>query len=228
MNAEKRSFCFRRLHHGRAAPGHALRARGCEGGGSAKAGREPRGDAPSARVVEHRASTTRMCIGATHFLMKGSPKVACEMALHVLAYNLARELNILGVQPLIAHRGGGFLWSSIDDERTTDHVGCSRRPRSHISALRQSVFPSQGQLTTCPPRQDPGEVGLSFHEEYFQERCWARCLFISNMLTVLLPPKIGLKLVIGQDLALVLWVLKLMPLDVLPHLAHDLRTGQGR
>ena len=37
----------------------------------------------------------------------------------------------------------------------------------------------------------------------------------------------GLKLVIGQDLALVLWVLELMPLDVLPHLAHDLGTGQG-
>ena len=43
-----------------------------------------------------------MCIGATHFLMKGLPKVAREMALHVLAYNLTRVLNILGVQPLMA------------------------------------------------------------------------------------------------------------------------------
>jgi hypothetical protein len=41
-------------------------------------------------------------MGATHFLMKTLPKVAGEMALHVLAYNLTRVLNILGVQPLMA------------------------------------------------------------------------------------------------------------------------------
>ena len=41
-------------------------------------------------------------MGATHFLMKRLPKVAGEMALHVLAYNLMRVLNILGVQRLIA------------------------------------------------------------------------------------------------------------------------------
>ena len=40
--------------------------------------------------------------GATHFLMKRLPKVATEMALHVLAYNLTRVMNIVGVQPLMA------------------------------------------------------------------------------------------------------------------------------
>jgi hypothetical protein len=30
------------------------------------------------------------------------PKVATEMALHVLAYNLTRVMNIIGVQPLLA------------------------------------------------------------------------------------------------------------------------------
>jgi len=30
------------------------------------------------------------------------PKVATEMALHVLAYNLTRVMNIVGVQPLMA------------------------------------------------------------------------------------------------------------------------------
>jgi hypothetical protein len=30
------------------------------------------------------------------------PNVTCEMALHVLAYNLTRVLNILGIQPLMA------------------------------------------------------------------------------------------------------------------------------
>jgi hypothetical protein len=30
------------------------------------------------------------------------PKVATEMALHVLAYNLTRVMNIMGAQPLLA------------------------------------------------------------------------------------------------------------------------------
>jgi transposase len=41
-------------------------------------------------------------IGAAHFLMKRLPKVATEMALHVLAYNLSRVMNIVGFNPLIA------------------------------------------------------------------------------------------------------------------------------
>jgi len=41
-------------------------------------------------------------MGATHFLMKTLPRVASEMALHVLAYNLTRVMNIMGVQPLLA------------------------------------------------------------------------------------------------------------------------------
>jgi hypothetical protein len=40
--------------------------------------------------------------GATHFLMKTLPRVASEMALHVLAYNLTRAMNIVGAQTLIA------------------------------------------------------------------------------------------------------------------------------
>jgi hypothetical protein len=35
-------------------------------------------------------------------LMKTLPKVGSEMALHVLAYNLTRVLNILGAKPLMA------------------------------------------------------------------------------------------------------------------------------
>ena len=44
----------------------------------------------------------KMRMGATHFLMKTLPKVATEMALHVLAYNLTRVMNILGIKPLLA------------------------------------------------------------------------------------------------------------------------------
>jgi len=40
--------------------------------------------------------------GATHFLVKRLPKAATEMALHVLAYNLTRVMNIMGIQTLMA------------------------------------------------------------------------------------------------------------------------------
>ncbi len=41
-------------------------------------------------------------MGATHFLMKTLPRVASEMALHILAYNLTRVMNIIGIQPPMA------------------------------------------------------------------------------------------------------------------------------
>src|SRR3974390_2937682 len=53
-------------------------------------------------TVEHPFGTLKMRMGATHFLMKRLPKVATEMALHVLAYNLTRVMNIIGIQPLLA------------------------------------------------------------------------------------------------------------------------------
>jgi len=53
-------------------------------------------------TVEHPFGTLKMWMGATHFLMKTLPKVATEMALHVLAYNLTRVMNIVGIKPLLA------------------------------------------------------------------------------------------------------------------------------
>ncbi len=53
-------------------------------------------------TVEHPFGTIKARMGATHFLMKTLPRVASEMALHVLAYNLTRVMNILGTGPLIA------------------------------------------------------------------------------------------------------------------------------
>jgi hypothetical protein len=53
-------------------------------------------------VVEHPFGTIKLRMGATHFLMKRLPKVRGEMALHGLASNLTRVLNILGIQPLMA------------------------------------------------------------------------------------------------------------------------------
>ena len=53
-------------------------------------------------TVEHPFGTIKARMGATHFLMKMLPRVASEMALHVLAYNLTRVMNIMGIQPLMA------------------------------------------------------------------------------------------------------------------------------
>jgi transposase len=53
-------------------------------------------------TVEHPFGTIKARMGATHFLMKRLPNVACEMALHVLAYNLTRVMNIIGIGPLTA------------------------------------------------------------------------------------------------------------------------------
>ena len=53
-------------------------------------------------TAEHPFGTLKMRMGATHFLMKRLPKVATEMALHVLAYNITRVMNIIGVKPLLA------------------------------------------------------------------------------------------------------------------------------
>jgi hypothetical protein len=53
-------------------------------------------------TVEHPFGTIKTRMGATHFLVKTLPRVAAEMALHVLAYNLARVMNIMRPARLIA------------------------------------------------------------------------------------------------------------------------------
>ena len=52
-------------------------------------------------TVEHPFGTIKARMGATHFLMKRLPNVKTEMALAVLAYNLTRVMNIIGIGPLM-------------------------------------------------------------------------------------------------------------------------------
>jgi transposase len=54
------------------------------------------------QTVEHPFGTIKAWMGATHFQMRRLPKVASEMALHVLAYNMKRVMQILGVCGLMA------------------------------------------------------------------------------------------------------------------------------
>jgi transposase len=52
-------------------------------------------------TAEHPFATLKMRTSAAHFLMKRLPNVATELAPHVLAYNLARVMNIVGIKPLL-------------------------------------------------------------------------------------------------------------------------------
>ena len=53
------------------------------------------------QTVEHPFGTLKAWMGATHFLTKTLPRVSTEMSLHVLAYNMKRVMNLLGVGTLI-------------------------------------------------------------------------------------------------------------------------------
>jgi len=53
------------------------------------------------RLVEHPFGTIKYWMGSTHFLMKRLPNVQAEMSLHVLAYNMRRAINVLGVAKIM-------------------------------------------------------------------------------------------------------------------------------
>jgi transposase len=53
------------------------------------------------QTVEHAFGTLKAWMGSTHFLTKTLPRVSTEMSLHVLAYNLKRAMQIVGIVPLM-------------------------------------------------------------------------------------------------------------------------------
>jgi len=62
---------------------------------------EPARMAARRNTVEHPFGTLKYWMGYTHFQMKTLDRVSAEMSLHVLAYNLKRVMNIMGVGTLI-------------------------------------------------------------------------------------------------------------------------------
>jgi transposase len=54
------------------------------------------------QTVEHTFGTFKLWMGARHFLMRTLEHVSTEMSLHVLAYNLKRAIQIVGMGPLMA------------------------------------------------------------------------------------------------------------------------------
>ena len=53
-------------------------------------------------TAQHPFGTIKLWMGSTHFLMKTLTHVRTEMSLHVLAYNLKRLINMLGVKGTLA------------------------------------------------------------------------------------------------------------------------------
>jgi transposase len=53
------------------------------------------------QTVEHAFGTLKAWMGSTHFLTKTLPRVSTEMSLHVLAYNLKRAMQIVGIVALM-------------------------------------------------------------------------------------------------------------------------------
>ena len=64
-------------------------------------------------------------MGATHFLTKQAPKVATEMMLNVLAYNMKRVMAISGVAALLE-----ALAAQAEGYRA--FINASRRPRVRL------------------------------------------------------------------------------------------------
>jgi hypothetical protein len=63
--------------------------------------RDPKKMNTRRETVEHPYGTLKMWMGATHFQMTTLKHVSTEMSLHVLAYNMKRVINILGIKALI-------------------------------------------------------------------------------------------------------------------------------
>ena len=53
-------------------------------------------------TAEHPFGTIKAWMGATHFRMRTLKNVRTEMAFHVLAYNIKRMINLIGVRGLLA------------------------------------------------------------------------------------------------------------------------------
>jgi len=54
------------------------------------------------QTAEHPFGTIKFWMGATHFLMRTLERVRTEMSLHVLAFNLKRLMQLLGIGGLLA------------------------------------------------------------------------------------------------------------------------------
>lgn len=67
----------------------------------ARINQEPERMTTRRNTVEHPFGTIKLWMGYTHFQTRTLERVSAEMSLHVLAYNLKRVMNIMGIGALI-------------------------------------------------------------------------------------------------------------------------------
>ncbi len=91
------------MHHGQGAPDHPAREHEhVLEAVERRLDEHPEKMHQRRETVEHPFGTIESWMGSTHFRMKTLQRVGTEMALHVLAYNLKRVMNIIGIVTLIA------------------------------------------------------------------------------------------------------------------------------
>jgi len=83
-------------------------------------------------TVEHPFGTIKCWMGATHFLTMTLPKVATEMALNVLAYNMKRVMNLIGVDKLLETMRAAMALARSKSMRARWLQGGFRRSRGAI------------------------------------------------------------------------------------------------
>jgi transposase len=98
-------------------------------------------------TVEHPFGTIKCWMGATHFLCTTLPKVATEMALNVLAYNMKRVMKIIGVDKLL-----GMMRVAMANSRSN-----FARARWLHDAFRRSLAPFWHRITALT-----GKNGLNY------------------------------------------------------------------
>jgi transposase len=67
----------------------------------ARLDRDPEKMSVRRQTVEHPFGTIKSWMGSTHFQMRTLKRVSTEMSLHVLAYNIKRVMQILGIGPML-------------------------------------------------------------------------------------------------------------------------------
>ncbi|HET8864476.1 MAG TPA: transposase [Gracilimonas sp.] len=69
-------------------------------------------------LVEHPFGTIKRAMGAGYFLTTGMQQVSAEMSLSVLAYNMKRVLNIMGIEKLMEEvqlvgKSSAYSWTYL-------------------------------------------------------------------------------------------------------------------
>ena len=92
-------------------------------------------------TAEHPFGTIKCWMGATHFVCITLPKVATEMALNVLAHNMKRVMNIIGVDKLLEAMRAVMASARSKSVRRWSLQGAFRRSlgaiRHRLAAIRQ-------------------------------------------------------------------------------------------